>query len=123
MEIFEINLFLIYYLSCLWCYKGYSSQNFTFILVWKINKKINNYNKSKNEGLTMLTMNFENIIVRSHINKGLIVRFTLILIYIWNSQMDRRKSRFTNKLIFMCFNVWIWVNIHTWTCFSDDYHI
>ena len=61
MKNFEVNLFLIYYLSCIWHYKGDSSQNFTSILTSKIDnkKKAYNYNISKHQELIMLTIKFE----------------------------------------------------------------
>ena len=34
-------------------------QNFAIILVWKINRWMNKYNESKNQGLIMLIMKFE----------------------------------------------------------------
>ena len=59
MKNFKVNLFLIYYLSCIWHCKGNSSQNFEYILIWKIDKIIDKYNKNKNNRLTILIIKFQ----------------------------------------------------------------
>ena len=46
----------MYYSQCIWHYKGNLCQNFKFILIWKMNKVMDKYIKTKNQGLIMLVM-------------------------------------------------------------------
>ena len=73
MKNFKVNLFLICYLSWIWYCKDDLYQNFTSILAWKMDRRIDNYIKSKNEGLIMLIIKFEKF---NSINEGLIIGFT-----------------------------------------------
>ena len=52
-------------------------QNFTIILVLKIDRGINKYIKNKNHELIILVMKFKNIIINIYINKKLFIMFTL----------------------------------------------
>ena len=66
----------MYYLLCIWYCKDNLYQNFKFILVWKMNKMTDKYNKNKNKELIILIMKFKGYyIINIYINKRLIILF------------------------------------------------